>query len=74
MPRPTRCSSPRTGRGGSDQRGGGPKAGVAFAPLIGSLLSVVMWACTIYQVVMILIKLIWTCKQEEFELGAKREL
>ena len=33
-----------------------------------------MWAYTIYQVVMILIKLIWTCEQDEFELGAKREL
>jgi hypothetical protein len=52
----------------------GPRAAELFAPLIGTVLSVVMWAYTIYQVVMILIKLIWTCEQDEFELGAKREL
>jgi len=28
----------------------------------------------LYTIVVILIRLIWTCEQEEFELGAKREL
>ena len=49
-------------------------AGVALAPMLASLISVVMWAYLIYQVVMILIKIIWECEQSEFELGAKRDL
>jgi conjugal transfer mating pair stabilization protein TraN len=49
-------------------------AGVALAPMLVSLISVVMWAYLIYQIVMILIKIIWECEQSEFELGAKRDL
>ena len=41
---------------------------------IGMAMMYVMYAYMIYSIVMILIKLIWTCEQEEFELGAKREL
>jgi conjugal transfer mating pair stabilization protein TraN len=33
-----------------------------------------MTAYMIYSVVMILIRILWTCEQDEFELGAKREL
>jgi len=62
------------GAGAAVTNGVAANGGVTFAPLIGTVLSVVMWAYTIYQVVMILIKLIWTCEQDEFELGAKREL
>ncbi len=49
-------------------------AGVALAPMLACIISVVMWAYLIYQVVMILIKIIWKCEQSEFELGAKRDL
>jgi len=52
---------------GTLQLGGG-------AALLGTVLAVVMWAYLIYQIVMILIKLLWTCEQDEFALGAKREL
>ena len=41
---------------------------------LGTVMAWAMWAYTIYTVAMILIKLIWTCEQSEFELGAKREL
>jgi conjugal transfer mating pair stabilization protein TraN len=33
-----------------------------------------MYAYMIYTVAVILVRLIWTCEQAEFELGAKREL
>jgi conjugal transfer mating pair stabilization protein TraN len=49
-------------------------AGVALAPMLACIVSVVMWAYLIYQVVMILIKIIWKCEQSEFVLGAKRDL
>jgi conjugal transfer mating pair stabilization protein TraN len=49
-------------------------AGVALAPMLACIISVVMWAYLIYQVVMILIKIIWKCEQSEFELGTKRDL
>ena len=62
------------GAGAAVTNGVAANGGVTFAPLIGSILSVVMWAYAIYQIVMILIKLIWTCERDEFELGAKREL
>ncbi|WP_207462135.1 conjugal transfer mating pair stabilization protein TraN [Azospirillum sp. SYSU D00513] len=52
---------------GALQLGGG-------AALIGSMLSVIMWVYMIYQIVMILIQIIWACEQEEFELAAQREL
>lgn len=41
---------------------------------IGTALMYVMYAYMIYAVVMILIKIIWTCEKAEFELGAKRAL
>ncbi|MGB8146640.1 MAG: conjugal transfer protein TraN [Chromatiaceae bacterium] len=44
------------------------------AAWLGTVMVWVMWAYTLYTVAMILIKLIWTCEQAEFELGAKREL
>jgi hypothetical protein len=49
-------------------------AGVVLAPMLASIISVVMWAYLIYQIVMILIKIIWKCEQSEFELGTKRDL
>ncbi len=52
---------------GTLQLGGG-------AAVLGTVLVVVMWAYLIYQIVMILIKIIWTCEEDEFALGAKREL
>lgn len=41
---------------------------------IGSALSGVMLAYTIYSLSKLLIQIIWTCEKSEFELGAKREL
>jgi conjugal transfer mating pair stabilization protein TraN len=52
---------------GQIQLGGG-------AAWLGSLMAWAMWAYTIYTVAMILIRIIWTCEKQEFELGAKREL
>ncbi|WP_295457855.1 conjugal transfer protein TraN [uncultured Thiodictyon sp.] len=52
---------------GTLQLGGG-------AALLGAVLVWVMWAYLVYQIVMILIKIIWTCEKDEFALGAKREL
>lgn len=49
-------------------------SGVALAPMLASVLTVVMWVYLIYQVVMILIKIIWKCTKDEFELGSKRDL
>ncbi|WP_295391006.1 conjugal transfer protein TraN [uncultured Thiodictyon sp.] len=60
--------------GGPAVSGGVVSAGVALAPMLACIISVVMWAYLIYQVVMILIKIIWKCEQSEFELGAKRDL
>ena len=47
---------------------GGPGA------YLGSMISFVMWVYMIYQIVMILIQIIWACEQKEFELQAKREI
>jgi conjugal transfer mating pair stabilization protein TraN len=52
---------------GEIQLGGGE----AF---VGTALSWVMTAYTIYTVTMLLIQIIWACEQSEFELGAKRQL
>jgi conjugal transfer mating pair stabilization protein TraN len=41
---------------------------------LGTAMLYVMYAYIIYTIVMILIKIIWTCEKAEFELGAKREL
>jgi len=37
-------------------------------------LSIIMTAYTLYQIALMLIQIIWQCEQDEFELGAKREL
>ncbi len=42
--------------------------------LIGTALSWVMTAYTIYSITMILIKMIWACEQSEFELAAQKQL
>tara|TARA_B100000519_G_scaffold202712_1_gene221963 strand:- start:11423 stop:14104 length:2682 start_codon:yes stop_codon:yes gene_type:complete len=47
---------------------GGPGA------YVGTMLSWVMTAYMVYQIVMILIQIIWACEQKEFELQAKREI
>ncbi|MFB1486878.1 MULTISPECIES: conjugal transfer protein TraN [unclassified Thiocapsa] len=41
---------------------------------LGTAMAWAMYAYMIYTVAMILIRIIWTCEQSEFELGAKREL
>lgn len=46
----------------------------ATSTVVGSLLSTVMTAYTIYSVSMLMIKLIWKCEQEEFEMNMKRAL
>jgi conjugal transfer mating pair stabilization protein TraN len=43
-------------------------------PSIGSAMSFLATAYTIYLVTMILIQVIWACEESEFELGAKRQL
>jgi conjugal transfer mating pair stabilization protein TraN len=47
---------------------------IQLGGLVGTALSWVMTAYMLYTIAVILIQLIWTCEQEEFELGAKREL
>ncbi len=64
-----------TVNGGAAFVGGQLQAGtIQLGGLLGTALSWVMTAYLIYTVAVILIQLIWTCEQEEFELGAKREL
>ena len=41
---------------------------------LGTAMAWAMYAYLIYTVAVILVQLIWTCEQAEFELGAKREL
>ncbi|MFE8032857.1 conjugal transfer mating pair stabilization protein TraN [Thiohalocapsa marina] len=47
---------------------------IQLGGLIGTTLAWAMTAYMIYSVAMILIQIIWTCEEEEFELGAKRAL
>ena len=62
--------------------GGGPafvngslQAGnIQLGGLIGTTLAWAMTAYMIYSVAMILIRILWTCEKDEFELGAKRAL
>lgn len=62
--------------------GGGPAVvggtvqagGIKLGGVLGTPISWIMSAYMIYTLVMILIRIIWECEQEEFELGAKREL
>jgi conjugal transfer mating pair stabilization protein TraN len=64
-----------TVNGGAAFVGGNLQAGtIQLGGLVGTALAWVMAAYMIYCIVVILIQLIWTCEQEEFELGAKREL
>jgi conjugal transfer mating pair stabilization protein TraN len=64
-----------TVNGGAAFVGGNLQAGtIPLGGLVGTALSWVMTANMIYTIAVILIQLIWTCEEEEFELGAKREL
>ncbi|MBK5942222.1 conjugal transfer protein TraN [Halochromatium roseum] len=61
--------------GGSAVVNGTVQAGnIQLGGLIGTTLAWAMTAYLIYSVVMILIRIIWTCEEEEFELGVQREL
>jgi conjugal transfer mating pair stabilization protein TraN len=61
--------------GGAAFVGGSLQSGpIQLGGLVGTALSWVMTAYMLYTIAVILIQLIWTCEQEEFELGAKREL
>jgi len=61
--------------GGAAFVGGSLQSGtIQLGGLIGTALAWVMMAYMIYTVAVILIQLIWTCEQDEFALGAKREL
>ncbi|WP_342450225.1 conjugal transfer protein TraN [Thiorhodococcus minor] len=53
---------------------GSVAATVALNPAISVVLYWVMWAYLIYTIVMILIRLIWECTEDEFTLGVQREL
>lgn len=44
-----------------------------LAPMVGAMLSVIMWAYMIYQIANILVNIIWECEEDEFMLGAKKE-
>ncbi len=64
-----------TVNGGAAFVGGNLQAGtIQLGGLVGTALSWVMTAYMLYSIAVILIQLIWTCEEEEFELGAKREL
>jgi conjugal transfer mating pair stabilization protein TraN len=64
-----------TVNGGAAFVGGNLQAGtIQLGGVVGTALAWVMAAYMIYCIAVILIQLIWTCEQEEFELGAKREL
>ncbi|MBF0372151.1 MAG: conjugal transfer mating pair stabilization protein TraN [Alphaproteobacteria bacterium] len=47
---------------------------IELGGMIGTALSWIMIAYTIYQVVMILIQIIWACEQKEFELQIAKQL
>jgi len=49
-------------------------ATVQLGGAVGTALSGIMLAYTIYSVTKLLIQIIYACEEEEFELGAKREL
>lgn len=52
----------------------GEAIGYQLNGVVSSALSFIMLAYTIYVVVNVLASIIWECTQDEFELGAKREL
>jgi conjugal transfer mating pair stabilization protein TraN len=47
---------------------------VALGGVVGTAMSWLMTAYTVYTVAVLLAKLLWECEADEFELGAKREL
>lgn len=53
---------------------GGEVIGYTLNSAVGTALSVIMWAYTIYTIINILAHIIWECEEEEFILGARREL
>jgi conjugal transfer mating pair stabilization protein TraN len=56
---------------------GGSVAVTGWSAAVGtalSVVSVVLWAYLVYQVAVILVRLIWKCEKQEFELAVKREL
>jgi conjugal transfer mating pair stabilization protein TraN len=61
--------------GGQAVIGGTVQAGnIQLGGLVGTTLAWAMTAYMIYSVVMILIRILWRCERDEFELGAKRAL
>ena len=42
--------------------------------MIGSLLNAVMVAYAVYQILVVIVQLIWQCEQKEYELAAKKSL
>lgn len=49
-----------------------PGADAAFSNMLGGLLSGIMMVYMIYQIVNILVQIIWECEEREFELGSKK--
>ncbi|WP_448205426.1 conjugal transfer mating pair stabilization protein TraN [Azospirillum sp. sgz302134] len=47
---------------------------VVLGGIIGTALGWIMWAYMIYQITMILIKIIWECTKEEFQLNVNKQL
>ena len=61
--------------GGPAFVGGALQSGdVAFGGVVGTAMSWLMTAYTVYTVAVLLAQILWECEPEEFELGAKREL
>jgi hypothetical protein len=55
--------------------GGLPQDGpLKLGGMLGTPLAWIMTAYMIYSIAVLLIQLIWTCEDEELELGVKREL
>jgi conjugal transfer mating pair stabilization protein TraN len=44
------------------------------AAMIGSMLNVIMIAYAVYQILVMIVQLIWQCEQKEYELAAKKSL
>jgi hypothetical protein len=49
-----------------------PGADAALSNTVGTLLSGIMIAYMVYQIVNILVQIIWECEEREFELGSKK--
>jgi conjugal transfer mating pair stabilization protein TraN len=64
-----------TASGGAAAQGGALATdALQLGGTLGMALSWVMTAYLVYTIAVILVKLLWECEQDEFELGAKREL